>query len=642
MCLIHTVQAMEDSDPGLDVGVIELDLPALKSELILKYAECSQRGLMQSSKWLAEILFCSQNDVPLTTVIDDIFIRTLDPGISLFLGLNDAFVRKFSAKTLETPFRARLDVIWVYKELQGGISLYVLVVEVKVDLRFPLSFTGSFILLKVDVKCEVQKTSEQVLEDDYETYVMAKSYFDLKEYDRVSHFTKDSKSSKTRFLHYYSRYLSGEKKRLDNSLECVTRVDAQQLSHLKDIRSELQKLYNQEMLDGYCLYIYGIVLKRLSLNDMARNALIESIKAEPGHWGSWHELSCLITDRNTPQELDLPDHWIKHFFLAHTYLELQLNEQALSIYFRLQSGGLQESTYILAQVAIAFHNMREEQRVELGHLAHRTVQIDKYRTETCCVIGNYYSLRFQHEKAVVSFQRALKLNPYYLSAWTLMGHEFMELKNITAAIQSYRHALEVNRRDYRAWNFDPVILESHCVGDIEGGIALYQLAKLYELIKDTDQAAAAYSQYIENTTDQGVAANDRDHQSKAHRYLAQYYLNNSDLDEAYHYAQKCAEFADTCEEGKAILREIAARRGVPSALNPPSTKDGLKPKVASSHEDSLTLTRSRFTTDNPRFSDDTNNPETTSSNENNDQNTSIDTSSTARRDLEPMNLTFTP
>ena len=79
--------------------------------------------------------------------------------------------------------------------------------------------------------------------------------------------------------------------------------------------------------------------------------------------------------------------------------------------------------------------------------------IDKYRTETCCVIGNYYSLRFeqilmflnstmisrsQHEKAVVYFQRALKLNPGYLSALTLMGHEYMEMKNTHAAIQSYR------------------------------------------------------------------------------------------------------------------------------------------------------------------------------------------------------------
>ena len=56
----------------------------------------------------------------------------------------------------------------------------------------------------------------------------------------------------------------------------------------------------------------------------------------------------------------------------------------------------------------------KEQRVELAHLAHKTNMIDKYRTETCCVIGNYYSLRSQHEKAVVYFQRALKLNPGYL------------------------------------------------------------------------------------------------------------------------------------------------------------------------------------------------------------------------------------
>jgi len=32
-----------------------------------------------------------------------------------------------------------------------------------------------------------------------------------------------------------------------------------------------------------------------------------------------------------------------------------------------------------------------------------------------------------------------------------MGHEYMEMKNTHAAIQSYRQAIEVNRRDYRAW-----------------------------------------------------------------------------------------------------------------------------------------------------------------------------------------------
>ena len=41
----------------------------------------------------------------------------------------------------------------------------------------------------------------------------------------------------------------------------------------------------------------------------------------------------------------------------------------------------------------------KEQRVELAHLAHRTNMIDKYRTETCCVIGMagfYYPEKKHH------------------------------------------------------------------------------------------------------------------------------------------------------------------------------------------------------------------------------------------------------
>ena len=59
------------------------------------------------------------------------------------------------------------------------------------------------------------------------------------------------------------------------------------------------------------------------------------------------------------------------------------------------------------------------------------------------ILGNYYSLRAQHEKAVLYFQRALKLNPNYLSAWTLMGHEYVEIKNTSAAIQAYRQAIGI-------------------------------------------------------------------------------------------------------------------------------------------------------------------------------------------------------
>ena len=55
-------------------------------------------------------------------------------------------------------------------------------------------------------------------------------------------------------------------------------------------------------------------------------------------------------------------------------------------------------------------------------------------------LGNYYSLRGDHDKAVLYFKQALSLNPKYLPAWTLLGHEYVELKNTSAAILSYRKA----------------------------------------------------------------------------------------------------------------------------------------------------------------------------------------------------------
>ena len=108
---------------------------------------------------------------------------------------------------------------------------------------------------------------------------------------------------------------------------------------------------------------------------------------------------------------------------------------------------------------------------KLSMLAHRACRIDRYRPETACVIGNYYrlvchppppqrtclcspasgSMKGEHVKAVAYFKRSLRLDPRNLSAWTLLGHEYMELKNTEAAIEAYRKALDSNSRDYRAW-----------------------------------------------------------------------------------------------------------------------------------------------------------------------------------------------
>lgn len=101
----------------------------------------------------------------------------------------------------------------------------------------------------------------------------------------------------------------------------------------------------------------------------------------------------------------------------------------------------------------------QDSRLKLAKLAHDFIELDKDRPEVCCLIGNtrfpsdelramifclagnHYSLRSEHEKAIKYFRRATQLDQTFLSAWTLMGHEYVEMKNSQAAIEAYRRAI---------------------------------------------------------------------------------------------------------------------------------------------------------------------------------------------------------
>ncbi|XP_033757440.1 cell division cycle protein 23 homolog [Pecten maximus] len=505
----------------------------------------------------------------------------------------------------------------------------------------------------LEVQLEPSQLRHQDRDDflkEYDQYTLAVSYFDLKEYDRAAHFVHDCHSSQAYFLYMYSRYLAEEKRKNDNASDSIGPPNKLENEQLKTLKMELCKKYANKELDGFCLYLYGVVLKKLELIKESMEIFVEAIAQEPLHWGAWQELAGLITDKETLLSLYLPNHWIKNVFLAHIYLQLQLNEEAMKIYQSLAENGFAKSSYIVSQIAVAYHNMRDvdqamtvftelqemdpyrlenmdifsnllyikEMRAELANLAHKCCDIDKYRVETCCVIGNYYSIRQQHEKAVLYFQRALKLNPHYLSAWTLMGHEFMELKNTSAALQAYRQAIEVERRDYRAWyglgqtyeilkmhyyclyyyrqaqklrpNDSRMVMalgetyeklerlqeakkcfwKANCIGDMEG-TALIKLARLHEKLHEEDQAASAYTDYINEASRQGNY-NPED-QSQAYKYLANYHLKLGQLDEAFTAAQKCSEFPETREEAKGILRDIQSLRAQKEGLSTPMRMD---------------------------------------------------------------------
>lgn len=318
---------------------------------------------------------------------------------------------------------------------------------------------------------------------ELENYLLAKSYVECREYERAAYFTQDCTSPVPRFVHLYASYLAKEKKKLDDMVDTSAVNGVNHVKDLSELLNILKRDYGEKKLDAYGLYLYGVVLKKLDLHQMAVQVFLESIHKEPMLWASWLELAPLIHDKDKLTSMNLPNHWMRYFFISYTLLELFLNDEGLKMYEDLKTAGFHNCLYVVSQMAIAYHNKREvdkaisifkdilevdpyrldnldiysnllfvkDQRQEIAVLAHRVTEINKYRPETCCVIGNYYSIRLDHQKAVIYFQRALKLNPRYLSAWTLMGHEFMEMKNTNAAIQSYRQAVEVNRRDFRAW-----------------------------------------------------------------------------------------------------------------------------------------------------------------------------------------------
>lgn len=471
--------------------------------------------------------------------------------------------------------------------------------------------------------------------DDLDNYYLAKTYFDCREYERAAYFTRSALSPVPRFIYLYSMYMGKEKKRLDNSPDNTTLTGNSNLKDLSELMAILNEDHNHKKLDGFGLFIYGIILKKLDLTQLAITVLVECVHLIPFLWSAWIELSPLISDSDQLRSLSLPKHWIKTFFIAHTFIEISVNEAGISLFEDIQRAGFQKCVYVTSQIAIAYHNKRDvdkaiemfqqilltdpyrlenldmysnllfvrEQKTLLAHLAYKAVEINKYRPETCCVIGNYYSIRGEHQKAILYFQRALKLNPKYLSAWTLMGHEFMELKNTNAAIQSYRQAVEVNRRDFRAFYglgqayeiikmpfyslyyyktatqlrpYDSRMLlalgetyekldkrsnalkcyQKACsVGDIEG-FAMLKLGTLYEKLNERENAINAYKNYVSD--DRSI--NEKTSLIHAYLYLANYYTDKKFFEEATFFAHKVLELDETKPEAKAILKTIATTR----------------------------------------------------------------------------------
>ncbi|POW12578.1 hypothetical protein PSTT_04275 [Puccinia striiformis] len=314
--------------------------------------------------------------------------------------------------------------------------------------------------------------------------MVGKAYFDVKEYDRASIALKHILKGPGRFLGLYARFLAIEKRINDVSGPPLASRDHQRKFTTQ--HHDLLKIFNHLLTH---LIISSILLSRGGYRLEAIDALVHSINLHQFNWSAWKLLQKLIEGADELETVipKLPrDGFMSRFFFVHATLEP--TPPAMKVVEELKEL-FPSSLFLKSQQALIAYHVRDfdtaetifdsiyeadtyrvedvdtysnilyvmDKRAKLTALAQHyaggieSAGGDRMRPEVCCLLGNYWSLSGEHEKAIIEFKRALRLDPGYLSAWTLMGHEYVEMKNTYAAIESYRRAIDANSKDYRAW-----------------------------------------------------------------------------------------------------------------------------------------------------------------------------------------------
>ncbi|KAI0426649.1 hypothetical protein F5Y09DRAFT_333965 [Xylaria sp. FL1042] len=244
---------------------------------------------------------------------------------------------------------------------------------------------------------------------------MAKAFFDCHEFQRCAETLlpagpSDLSMAFRLFLACYALLIQGEKQKTENASQILGPSDTGAVANtqLVKVRSILERWSTLEKdhcghgsSQGWLEYLYEMVLAKDQNHDLAKLWLLKT----------------LVYYR------------MKKFELAHSAFSdtlisypryLEFLEHYSSILYTLGSGD------------------------RLSFVAQLASSVEPYRPETCCVIGNYYSLSSRHQDAIIYFRRALILDRNFSSAWTLLGHEYLKLENSHAAMTSYIRAIGLN------------------------------------------------------------------------------------------------------------------------------------------------------------------------------------------------------
>ncbi|KAL5628718.1 hypothetical protein BROUX41_002109 [Berkeleyomyces rouxiae] len=448
------------------------DRVQLRAALQEAVVKCSERCLYQSAKWAAELLdsLPDPDDEQRTSQAER---PAVDPCPSVILSTGNKDPEEAALEAKETNKYLLAKSFFDCREYDRCAAVFL-----------PDSLLGGITDNKKNTNSRRTKSSTGTSESSSRSSPPNENLF-------PSQAPLPKISQRSLFLALYAKFMGGEKRKEEDT-EMV--MGAQDLGNVVNknlivVGRYLERWFSEpeaaQKSQGWLEYLYGMVLAKDSNDQKAMEYFINSVHLFPMNWGCWLELTNIVTRSELLNEItaQLPQNIMSFIFHVHTSLELYqhssnlLNSLEQLVMIFPTSAFLLTCTALLAYHAkdfygaeqtfsklLALHPHRLDSldhysnilyvlgmRPKLAFLAHLCSNVDRFRPESCVVIGNYYSLLSMHEKAVQYFRRALTLDRSCLSAWTLMGHEYVELKNTHAAIESYRRAVDVNRRDYRAW-----------------------------------------------------------------------------------------------------------------------------------------------------------------------------------------------
>ncbi|KNZ72808.1 Anaphase-promoting complex subunit 8 [Termitomyces sp. J132] len=434
----------------------------LVAEIKSAIRECSDRGLVLASKWytLGFVLHLPTNIVRRAAELH----LSIPANKRKLVNLSSSFIPAFSTST---PARARSPP--PSTPFTGGSPGSPQKLTQNPRHSNPARHPDAPLLN--DQPPDVRAMESELEAQEEDILVTARACVHAKEFKRAIHVLRDCRSSKAHFLSIYSQFIVTEKQaqrdwhKLDNNRHQPPVPVNNSLSELLDL------VYNAT--DPWLLFLKGLFLARLSRREESIESILRSIAGFPWNWSAWTLLgSCIGDGEELSSLLQLlplpPTHPLVQMFQTKTLNELH-NPSDHELHLCC---GIIVNSYSVdfGQAEVQFEKILAldpyriddidvysnilyvtDSRLKLSRLAHEFLALDKDRPEVCCLVGNHYSLRAEHEKAVKYFRRATQLDRTYLSAWTLMGHEYVEMKNSHAAIEAYRRAVDVNRKDYRAW-----------------------------------------------------------------------------------------------------------------------------------------------------------------------------------------------